>query len=136
MKKNKRLKIKETIKNHIVNNGKEYFLVFLIFIIGIFLGVLFINNVKDNQNTEISSYLTQFIDKLKNTENLDYMQLLKTNILEDIFLAFTIWFFGTTVIRNSHCFWNGCLSRFLLRLYNFGLYFNAWIFKRSIIYAK
>ena len=36
MKKNKRLKIKETIISHIVNNKKEYIIITLIFIIGIF----------------------------------------------------------------------------------------------------
>ena len=68
MKKNKRLNIKETILTHISNNGKEYILVTLIFIIGIFLGVMFINNAQEAQISEISSYFNNFIDKLKNTE--------------------------------------------------------------------
>ena len=39
MKRNKRLKIKETIVTHISNNKKEYFIISLIFIIGVLLGV-------------------------------------------------------------------------------------------------
>ena len=38
--------ITKIIKEHVLNNSKEYIIVTLIFIIGIFLGVLFINNTK------------------------------------------------------------------------------------------
>lgn len=98
MKKNKRLNIKNTILQHISNNSKEYILVTLIFIIGIFLGVMFINNSKETQMSEIASYVNNFIDKLQNTENLQSMQMLKTSITKNITLAIALWFFGTTVI--------------------------------------
>ena len=35
---------------------------------------------------------------MKQQENLDYMQLLKTSIIQNIITAVLIWFFGTTVI--------------------------------------
>ncbi len=98
MRRNKRLKIWDTIGNHVANNKKEYILVTLIFLVGIFLGVMFINNSKENQLSEISSYFNNFIDKLKNTEKLETMAILKTTLLENIMLAVTLWFFGTTVI--------------------------------------
>lgn len=98
MKRGNQLKLKNTIINHIINNRKEYVLITLIFIIGIFLGVMFINNSNEIQITEINSYLNNFIEKLKNTENLQNMKLLKTSIFENIILAITLWFFGTTVI--------------------------------------
>ena len=94
MRKNKRLKIWDTIGNHVVNNKKEYILVTLIFLVGIFLGVMFINNSKETQMSEISSYF----NKLKNTEKLETMTILKSTLLENIILAVTLWFFGTTVI--------------------------------------
>lgn len=98
MKKSKKTKIKETIKNHIVNNSKEYIIVSLFFIIGIFLGVLFVNNIQDAQRAEISTYLNSFIEKFKNTQDLNSMDLLKTSISQNIIVALIIWFFGTTVI--------------------------------------
>lgn len=98
MKKNKRLKIRDTIHQHITNNSKEYILVTLIFLVGIFLGVMFINNTQEVQRSEITSYLNNFIDKLKDTEKLATFEILKTTILENIILAVTLWFFGTTVI--------------------------------------
>lgn len=98
MKKNKGLKIKNTIKEHILNNRKPYFIMSLLFIIGIFLGVLFINNIQEAQKVEINSYFSNFIENLKNTESLNQKELLNTSLKQNILLAVTIWFFGTTVI--------------------------------------
>ena len=98
MKRNKRLKIWDTIVNHVINNKKEYILVTLLFLVGIFLGVMFINNSEESQLTEITNYMQQFIEKLKNTQSLETSTLLKTTIMQNIILAITLWFFGTTVI--------------------------------------
>lgn len=98
MKRNKRLKILEIIKEHVFNNKKEYMMVSLLFIIGIFLGVLFVNHVQEAQKLEITTYLSTFIDKMKNAENLNHMELLKNSIGQNIILTIILWFFGTTVI--------------------------------------
>ena len=98
MKKNKRKVFIQTIKEHILNNKKEYIVVSILFVIGIFLGVFFINNVSQEPRTQITEYLKQFIEQLKNTENLNTAQLLKTSIGQNIMLAISLWFFGTTII--------------------------------------
>ena len=99
-------KIQQTIQQHIINNSKEYIIVTLIFIIGIFLGVMFVNNMQETQKTEIKDYITHFVEKMKSTENLDEISILKTSIGQNILLTIIIWFFGTTVIRNTSSFWN------------------------------
>ena len=96
--KEKGLRIKETIKGHILNNKKEYIIVILLFIIGIFLGVFFVNNLEGSQKSEIQEYLNNFIEKMKQTEKLDNASLLKTSVGQNMILSFIIWFFGTTVI--------------------------------------
>ena len=68
------------------------------FVIGIFLGVLFINNINESQNTEIVQYLNNFIEKLKTTQEIDNIEIVKISISQNILLALTIWFFGTTII--------------------------------------
>ena len=98
MKKNKRRLILQTIKEHVVNNKKEYVIVSILFVIGIFLGVFFINNVGQEPKTLITEYLNQFIEKLKSSESLNLMELLKTSIGQNIILAISLWFFGTTII--------------------------------------
>ena len=59
---------------------------------------MFINSTQDTQISEITSYFNTFIDKLKNTEKIDNMLLFRTTLKENIMLALTLWFFGTTVI--------------------------------------
>lgn len=96
--KNTRIKMRDTIKQHIINNRKEYVIISLLFIIGIFLGVLFVNNVQEAKKIEITSYFNNFVEKLKSVENLEFNELLKTSIWQNTVLALIIWFFGTTVI--------------------------------------
>ena len=95
LKKNKIVKI---IKEHVRHNIKEYSLVLLIFIVGIFVGVFFINNITDTQKEEITIYINDYINNLKTIEKLDVVKLLKNSILQNCITAILIWFFGTTVI--------------------------------------
>ncbi len=98
MKKNKEIKLVTLIKEHIKNNAKEYLIVTLIFIIGIFAGVFFINNMQETAKTDVTGYLNNFITKLKENQNLDMVGLLKNSIMQNLILGIIIWFFGTTVI--------------------------------------
>ena len=74
MRRNKRLKIWDTIGNHIVNNMQE------------------------TPKAEVSNYMDNFIEKFKNTENIDRITLVKTSIFQNLTLAIIIWLAGTTVI--------------------------------------
>ena len=56
----KTLKLKDIIVNHIASNSKEYIIVTLLFIIGIFLGVLFVNNIKNDEFDSAQNYITTF----------------------------------------------------------------------------
>ena len=100
------IKIKEIIKQHVKNNKREYIIVTLIFITGIFLGVLLVNNIKENQQTEITEYLNNFIDKMKTTEKLDNWSLLKTSLAQNLILGISIWFFRYHCNRNTDSIWN------------------------------
>lgn len=91
--------IKKIIYNHIADNIKEYAIVTLIFVIGIVIGVIFINNSNNQQKEEINSYITNFVNALKNNENtIDKTALLKDTIKSNILLAVLLWFMGCTVV--------------------------------------
>lgn len=102
----KGIKIKETIKQHITNNKREYIIVSLFFIIGIFLGVLFVNNIKAEQKEQIGTYVNDYITKMKDKNNINNIDVLISSIKYNLLITLGIWFFGTTVIRSSYSFWN------------------------------
>lgn len=99
MKKIKRtLDLKNNIINYAVNNSKEYILVILIFVIGIFIGVMFINNCSEQNGNSITTYISDFIQKFENETNLNHADLSIESIRNNILLAIIIWLAGTTII--------------------------------------
>lgn len=91
-------KIKNIIVNYVLNNVKEFILTLLIFIIGIFIGVIIINNCSETQGQEITTYILEFIERFKNIGSLDRTALVIDSIKNNIILAVIIWLAGTTVI--------------------------------------
>lgn len=90
--------LKKNIIIYVYNNIKEYMLTVLLFIIGIFIGVMIINNCNDSQISEINTYISEFINKFKNIQNLDKTGVALSSIKNNIILAIIIWVAGTTVI--------------------------------------
>ena len=88
----------KSILRWIKENYREYTLVALLFLIGIFIGVMIVNNCSDNQMQEISSYINDFIINLKNADSINKMELIGTSIKNNLILAFILWFAGTTII--------------------------------------
>ena len=86
------------LKSYIKNNYKEYILASLLFVIGIFVGVMIINNSKESQISEITEFINQFIEKYKGLENINQEGLIVTSIKQNLIFAFVLWLAGTTVI--------------------------------------
>jgi len=86
---------------HIKNNKKEYAIVSILFIIGIVIGVVFINNISKSGSSEISTYLNSFITSLKQSQNINDINLLKDSIMKNAVTAVLLWFMGSTVIGIS-----------------------------------
>ena len=84
------------IKEDIVNNLKSYIIVVVIFLVGIFLGVLFINQT--DAKGDIGKYINTYIDETKSLQNGDYIGELQKDIKSNIILVFLLWFAGTTII--------------------------------------
>ena len=92
------LHIIEKYKNYIRKNYKEYILAFLLFFIGLFVGVLIINSTKETQIEEINKYITEFIQKFKEIETINKYSLILNSVKNNIKLAAIIWIAGTRVI--------------------------------------
>lgn len=84
------------IKENIQNNLKAYIVICVIFTVGIFLGVMIVNQTEDK--SQIENYINTYIDETKLIENGDYLHELQNDIKDNIILVFSLWFAGTTII--------------------------------------
>lgn len=85
---------KEIIKSHLENNFKLYVIAGIVFLIGIILGILFVNNISATQVEELKMYINQLIEEMK-LNNVNY---LKELITENILIILILWFAGLTII--------------------------------------
>ena len=88
-------KMNENKKNLILS------IIMILVLIGIIVGVIFINNASENQGLEINNYITSFISSLKENKEINDMLLLKDSIKKNVVLALILWFMGSTVIGIS-----------------------------------
>lgn len=91
-------RIKQTLLNYINNNKREYMLVILLFIIGIIIGIIFINKSTTIQEEEITTYINEFVVKIKDNQPIDRVALLKEKVISNLILVLTMWFVGSTVV--------------------------------------
>lgn len=90
---------KSVILQHINANIKDYLTLSIIFIIGVMVGVILINNSNEESKREISGYINGFISSIKDSKyEVDKTKLIKTSIVENLKTVGIIWLAGTTVI--------------------------------------
>ena len=100
--KNKRtVNLKKGIVSYIENNLREYIIISIIFLIGIVIGVIFINNASENQITQIKDYILSFINSIKENKQINDLALLKQSIKSNLLFTIILWFMGSTVIGIS-----------------------------------
>ena len=92
------LRWKNIFINYIRNNFKEYILTALLFLIGIFIGVMIINNCEETELSEISEYILNFIEKFKELESLNRLELIINSAKNNVILALILWLAGTTIV--------------------------------------
>ena len=92
------LKIKEIAMRYVKNNYKEYILTTLIFIIGLFIGIMFVNNLNLDKTNIISDYIIQFTNFFKQKEQIDKSALFITSVKNNLILTIMLWIAGTTII--------------------------------------
>ena len=72
---------------------------YVVFIIGVMAGVIFINNSNEQSKNEISGYINGFIDTIKDENyEIDKWKLTKMSIWENLKNVAIIWAAGSTII--------------------------------------
>lgn len=92
----KKMDFLKIIVEDVINNAKSYFIVLIIFVNGLFFGVMFVNQTGDK--SEIENYINTYIDETKTIQNGNYFSELQNDIKTNIVLVFILWFAGTTII--------------------------------------
>ena len=86
------------IKNHIENNIKEYFIISIIFLIGIVLGTFFINSMEEVQKNQIINYINEFVSSLKGDYKIDNNLLISKILISNFILVFLLWLISLVTI--------------------------------------
>lgn len=90
---------KEIILQHINLNLKDYLMLSIIFIIGVMIGVVIINNSNEQSKSEIKGYINSFIETIQDEQyEVDRVKLTKISIIENLKLVGIIWLAGSTII--------------------------------------
>ena len=97
-KKRKKITFLELIRNHVENNLKQYFIISILFIIGVAIGVTLANHVQFQAQEQVELGITEAINKLKEGYEINYSSLLKNVILNHILFTLILWFLGCSVI--------------------------------------
>ena len=106
--------IKFIILEHINNNIKDYLILILFFIVGIILGVIFINKSNPTQKQEITQYINRILVFLKEDYKIDSANLFKSSIFENIKVTLILWFAGSTVIGMPFIYGTICYRGFCI----------------------
>lgn len=86
------------ISSHIKNNIREYMICSIIFLLGVCLSIILVNNLNEIQDFEIKTYINEAISNIKENGEIDTGELLKTSIQNNVILASSLWIMGSTVI--------------------------------------
>ena len=129
------------IVSHVQNNLREYIIAAIIFVIGILLGIVFVNNLNNTQSDEIKTYIDEAIAGFKGNDNINKLIILKNEIQSDFLLTVLLWLLGSTVIGLLLVYLIVCFKGFCLGYTISAVVFSigtgkAVIFLLSTIFLK
>lgn len=90
-------KIRGLLINHIKNNIKSYFFLFLAFVIGISAGAFTVNGLSSMQRSELTNYFQGFLQLFEN-QRVDNNKILRIAFVENIKIVIVLWILGVTII--------------------------------------
>ena len=91
-------KIGNVLYNHIINNKRGYFIISILFFIGLILGVLVVYNINDTKIEEINNYFYNIVKNIKSYQNIDFESLFKQSVISNFIMVIVLWFGASTII--------------------------------------
>lgn len=90
--------IKKAIYSHVLNNIRNYIILSLLFIIGVMLGVVIVNNSSSDEKKELQGHISGFIESVKEDYKIDMPKQFKQSMINNVGIAFFLWIFSSTII--------------------------------------
>lgn len=89
---------RDTIAEYINTNAKTYIIVTIMFLIGLVLSIISVNNSDEVHQSQISAYINNFITGVKSDYQISKIEVLKESIKNNFYITLILWFLGSTVI--------------------------------------
>ncbi len=90
-------KFRELLYKHLKNNVNRYFLLFMIFIIGVSAGAFTVNGLSTLQRDELVHYLNGFL-QIMDKQSINSNELLMISLQENTKIIVLLWLLGVTII--------------------------------------
>jgi stage II sporulation protein M len=91
-------KIISFLKNETKKNKKVYIFLFVLFIIGVIFGSLFITILDNPDKTLILEQVSSFFDQIKNNNQLSFSKAFSSSIIGNILYIVLVWILGLSII--------------------------------------
>ena len=90
--------MRKILLDYVIRNKKNFIVIVILFCIGITVGIFFINNSNEVQIKEINGHIENLINNIKNSEDINKMELLFLSIKQNVLFIILIWFLGCTIL--------------------------------------
>ncbi|MFA5602711.1 MAG: stage II sporulation protein M [Bacilli bacterium] len=91
-------KIMSFLKNETKKNKKVYIFLFVLFIIGVIFGSLFITILDNPDKTLILDQVSSFFDQIKNNTQLSFKEAFSNSVTGNMLYIVLIWILGLSII--------------------------------------
>lgn len=83
-----------------------YMKIIIVFFIGIIIGVAVINTAKEEKILNLTEYVKELVQNVKNKDNIDYSNSFLVSIVKNIKTIGILWIFGYTIISSIFVYLN------------------------------
>lgn len=111
--------------NHIKKNLSKYIILSVIYIVGVIIGIIYLNNL----SVENKEYIYEYInDGLQSTQNLNAIEVFKNSIIKNIVVVCIMWLISSTLIgipiMLTYILYRGFIWGFLISCISYCLNFS------------
>ena len=92
------MKKQSVLLEYILKNKKSYLWILGLFLIGLILGIMFINHANEAQIEEIKAYVSDLVKNIKSYDTINKTDLLSQSLTQNALCILLIWFLGCTII--------------------------------------